>query len=73
MDVEIVVYSPSGRGVFGTAGTAFATAAAAFTGALAGAFAGAFAGALTAGGWAHNPRLRRATLKTDMEVLMMSA
>src|ERR1035437_10387617 len=51
MDVEMVVYNPSGRGVFGVAGAAL-VAAAAF-------LAGALAGALVAGVCAQTARLRR--------------
>jgi hypothetical protein len=64
MDVEMVVYNPSGRGVFGVAG-ALAAGAAFLAGALAGAFA--------AGVCASTVRLRSDTLKTDKKVLIVPA
>jgi hypothetical protein len=64
IDVDMVVYNPSGRGVFGVAG-ALATAAAFLTGALVGAFA--------AGVCASTARLKSDTLKTDTKVLIVPA
>jgi rhodanese-related sulfurtransferase len=63
-DVEIVVYNPSGRGVFGTAG------AACFAGAF---LAAALAGLGAAGVCAPTARLRRDKLKTDKKILMLPA
>jgi hypothetical protein len=64
IDVEIVVYNPSGRGVFGTAG------AACFAGAF---LAAALAGLGAAGVCAPTARLRRDKLKTDKKILMLPA